>query len=90
MTSTSSSHLLKLPELCYTTLPSNQGQVIAIRRGEPGYYPIVTALTAEELNGDANITAAQISAMLAGSLFGWDVPGADPERYTADGRFIVD
>jgi len=83
-------YLHRLPELCYTTLPSNPAQVIAIRRGVPGYYPIETALTAEELNGDADISAAQVSAMLAGSLFGWEVPGADPERYTVDGRFIVD
>lgn len=50
----------------------------AIHRGRKGYTP-VPALTDEMVpRFNAGITEAQIEAMLTGSMFGWDVPGADP------------
>lgn len=52
--------------------------IIAVQRGETGYFPIHTALTAAELNADAGVTDAQAEAMLAGSMFGWDVKAAFP------------
>ncbi len=57
------------------------GGVILIRRGEPGYQPVDTQLRADVLNAllDPVPTPLQIEAMLIGSMFGWDVPGANPE-----------
>jgi len=53
--------------------------VIALKRGEPGYYPVHGRLTAEELNALEGVTPAQREAMLTGSMFGWHLKGADPK-----------
>ena len=57
------------------------GDVILMRRGEPGYQPVDTQLRADVLNAllDPVPTPLQIEAMLIGSMFGWAVPGANPE-----------
>jgi hypothetical protein len=49
--------------------------VIGVRRGESGYYPIFTRLTADELNAQHGVTPVQRVAMHNGSLFGWEAPG---------------
>ena len=79
--------LQKLPPLCYATLPST-GEVILIRRGESGYYPVTSHLTPTQLNTclGTKPTATQVEAMLAGSMFGWEVPGADPDIVAARRR----
>jgi len=84
-----------LPETCYSTLPST-GELIIIKRGERGYYKTdyptgdkeETRFLADERNGILEVTKAQEAAMLAGSMFGWDVPAADPASYDADGNPI--
>ena len=43
---------------------------------------------AEELNRKAGITKAQAEAMKCGSLFGWNVKGADPKNYDKNGCLI--
>lgn len=84
-----------LPETCYGVLQSNR-DVIIIKRGESGYYKTdiqakdreeALAIVAE-LNEKAGVTKAQAEAMLAGSMFGWNVPGADPASYDKDGNLI--
>lgn len=70
--------LKKLPEMCLTRSKTT-GAVIAIRRGEIGFYPIQTRLTPEEFNQHRGISPEQVEAMENGSLLGWDVPGADPD-----------
>jgi hypothetical protein len=82
-----------LPEHCYTVLPSS-GQLIEVRRGETGYYPCAYStgdraynkVLADYFNAHEGITKAQAAAMLTGSLFGWDTPGADPSQYDLDGE----
>lgn len=54
-------------------------QIIAIKRGEAGFYPIYSSLSADELNTAEGVDEAQREAMLAGSMFGWHLKGADPE-----------
>lgn len=70
--------LKKLPEMCLTRSKTT-GTVIAIRRGEIGFYPIQTRLTPEEFNQRRGISPDQVEAMENGSLLGWEVPAADPD-----------
>lgn len=81
-----------LPEHCYAVLPSS-GQLIEVRRGEKGYYPCAYStgdreynkVLANQFNAHEGISKAQAEAMLAGSMFGWNVPAADPACYDAEG-----
>jgi hypothetical protein len=70
--------LKKLPEVCLTRSKLT-GSVIAIRRGELGHYPIDTHVTPEDFNARRGITPDQVQAMENGSVFGWEIPGADPD-----------
>jgi hypothetical protein len=76
----------ELPEICYST-HSITGQVILIKRNESGYYPVDTILSADDLNKIAGVDKGQVEAMLVGSMFGFNVPGANPEYYNEDGEF---
>lgn len=77
-----------IPEMCFSILPGT-GELICIKRGESGYYPSDWNTPDKERNieiaDDANeslgVTPAQRQAMEVGSMFGWDVPGADPRNY---------
>ena len=40
----------------------------------------------DEYNGKLGVTKAQEEAMKTGSMFGWNVPGADPKNYDMDGK----
>lgn len=81
-----------LPEHCYAVLPGS-GQLIEVRRGEKGYYPCAYSTSDREynkvlanyFNAHEGISKAQAAAMLAGSMFGWNVPAADPACYDAEG-----
>ena len=42
----------------------------------------------DEYNAQINVTKAQAAAMLAGSLFGWETPAADPKNYDGQGQPI--
>jgi len=83
-----------LPDACFSTLPTT-GELILLKRGVDGYFPCQTdkwrGMTgreeADERNGRLGVGMAQESAMLAGSMFGWDAPGADLRNYGKDGFF---
>lgn len=82
-----------LPDVCYSVLPST-GELISISRYEKGYSrcdgskpnPEGNRFFADTSNKIFGITRAQEAAMLAGSMFGWDVPAAKPWKYDKDGK----
>ena len=84
-----------LPETCFSVLPSS-GQLIIIRCGEHGYYPSEWDTGSREENREIasshnarrGITDIQEAAMLAGSMFGWDTPGANPQWYLDNAKYV--
>lgn len=76
-----------LPELAYVDNTDcryhKDAQVIGIKRGEMGFHPIYVRATADELNAGEGVTPEQREAMLWGSMFGWETPGADPKSVVA-------
>lgn len=84
-----------LPETCYATLPST-GDVIIIKHGESGYYRSEYSTEdkafnrefANDRNANLGVSKAQVEAMLAGSMYGWDVPAADPKSYNENGVLL--
>ena len=84
-----------LPEQCYGTL-LDTGKIVIYKRGETGYYktdiPYTTKEDAralvDEHNARGGVSKAQEAAMAAGSMFGFDVPAADPANYDENGQPI--
>lgn len=70
--------LQKLPPVCLTRSKVSRA-VIAIRRGELGYYLVEAQLSPEEFNQRHGITQEQVAAMENGAVHGWEVPEADPD-----------
>lgn len=71
---------LKLPDMCVTRLNTTK-EVIAIKFGVSGYYPMPYVRDPDKWNREHGITPAQVEAMEAGSMMGWEVPGANPDNY---------
>lgn len=84
-----------LPEVCYSILPST-GDVIIIKHSESGYYRCEYSTEdkafnrefANDRNAKLGVSKAQVEAMLAGSMYGWDVPAADPKSYDKNGTLL--
>ena len=83
-----------LPGTCFSVLPST-GELIILAHGETGYTHSgmgIEGKTIQEAADIANdtigVTKAEEAAMLAGSLFGWEIPAADPRNYNEDGAPI--
>ncbi len=84
-----------LPDKCYNVLP-NSDEIIIVRKGESGYYHTDkyghdrahAQAIVDECNAQLNVTKAQAAAMLAGSMFGWHIPAADPKDYDDQGKPI--
>ncbi len=83
-----------LPKKCFAALEAT-GEIVIVQRGVKGYTPTnqrpegrTGQEGADALNAQIGVCKAQSAAMLAGSLFGWTCPGADPANYDAQGRPI--
>lgn len=83
-----------LPEKCFS-VSEYSDDLIQITKGESGYsiaHRELGALTpreaADRLNRELGVTKAQEQAMVAGSMFGWAMPAADPKNYDTAGRAI--
>jgi hypothetical protein len=77
-----------LPERSYAYHPTT-GATIMVKRGEKGFYAVTTDVKPEILNKVRGVTLQQAAAMLAGSMFGWDVPLADPDQFTEADAVIM-
>ena len=77
-----------LSERSYAYHPTT-GATIMVKRGEKGFYAVTTDTKPELLNKVRGVTLQQAAAMLAGSMFGWDVPLADPAAFTEADAVIM-
>lgn len=78
-----------LPVRCYGYMPSDPNAVTLVERGMHGYSPYKSTggrAEAIRLNEAVGVTVPQMEAMVAGSLFGFHVPAANPAIYDADGK----
>ena len=75
-----------LPAECFVRLETD-GSLARIVRGERGYYSCSGGYTKPELvdrlNEELGVSPVQREAMLMGSMWGWEVPGADPAAWPA-------
>lgn len=84
-----------LPEFCFSCNPCSE-TLIRIVKGENGYHegggtvkPGKEAREkADSLNSVLGVTKAQEMAMVAGSMFGWDSPLADPANRIEYGSML--
>lgn len=81
-----------LPPKCFSTLAAS-GELIEIDRYQKGYTPKSTPFTPEDCRAFADrwnerhgVTKAQEAAMVAGSMFGWHTPAAQPKNYDEAGK----
>ena len=81
------SNLEKLPEMCVILHPTENYPVI-LKRGEVGYWPapgiFKSKKAVDKYNEDHHVTPQQLRAMEVGSMFGFHVPGADPDLWVKD------
>ena len=86
---------VSLPDTCHSVLPSS-GELIVIKRGESGYFRSEFSaddeqqnrIFADDRNAKQGVSKAQEAAMLAGSMFGWHTPAANPKNYNDRGEAI--
>jgi hypothetical protein len=75
--------LPRLPALCATRI-AETGEAVILRAGATGYWRstrINTEADIHTFNEMTGATPASVLAMLHGSRYGWDSPGADPDRW---------
>ena len=85
----------ELPDTCLSVLAST-GQLIIIKKGEHGYYPTdwdtgdraENREIADTHNKRRGISDIQETAMIAGSMFGWTLPGASPQWYLNNAKYV--
>lgn len=74
--------------VCAVVHPARQTPVM-VKCPDKGYWevdPKYDGRTADEINSALGVTDAEREAAYVGSLFGWDVPGADPKLYETTTR----
>ena len=84
-----------LPEQCYVFVES-VNDIGIVNKGESGYtrsdgtttLKKVNQAVVDTCNESEGVTKAQAAAMLAGSMFGWATPAADPSNYDEQGMAI--
>lgn len=73
---------INLPDYCFAQNVLNKGEIIIIKSNEEDcYHPTGKTGNAMEYNKAIGVTKNQMKAMIVGSMYGWDVPGANPMFY---------
>lgn len=67
----------RLPKVAAILTPL--GEVALVKRGHEGYWP-APGYSVDHFNNQMGVTDAQRSAMFHASMFGYDVPLADPDH----------
>lgn len=83
---------------CYTLTPASLIQLHRLTGKHEPEGPMLDYLQrkdhnkvlARKFNEVFKVTEAQREAMEAGSMFGWGVPGANPDNYNEDGTICKD
>lgn len=82
-------NMAKLPDLCYS-VHIESGDTVVLKKGEKGFYDTGYGAqgdaVVDRLNERLGVTRQQRAAMELGSLVGFHAPGADPDRYDANGK----
>lgn len=75
---------IRVPAKWCVTVNRATGEYIAVYEGESGYYQtrIYDADHAREVNKQLGITEEERLALEAGSMFGWDAPGAKADNHS--------
>ena len=76
--------------------PGGGAEMEGGEEGEDGYFPSdlpnsgkeENRRVVDERNREGGVSKAQEAAMSAGSMFGWDVPAADPRSYDENGVLL--
>ena len=84
-----------LPDRCYVYL-ATENAICIVQKGEHGYYKTDLVPESREegkqiadgYNHNLGIPKRQAAAMVAGSMFGWETPAADPNSYDENGNAI--
>ena len=83
-----------LPEKCFS-ISEYSNELIEVTKGYSGYSHAEKELgsltpreAADRLNHELGVTKEQEQAMVAGSMFGWATPAADPAHYDKNGNAI--
>ena len=84
-----------LPDHCFS-VSEETGEMIILKKGESGYCnsdlksndKALAKVIANRNNSELGVTDTQVKCMIAGSMFGWDTPAADPKNYDIDGKLI--
>jgi hypothetical protein len=83
LSSTQTKEQIMEQRIAFVNQPSS-GEIVVVKEGEKGYYETLEPMTqdhADVLNERLGVDEQMKQAMLVGSMFGWDVPGALPEIY---------
>lgn len=83
----------KLPCISYAVNPGNERQVTMLKRGVMGFWEVgvfpseqIAKEKVDFLNKRLKVSGEQAEAMLNGSMFGFHVPGADPDNCRKEGH----
>lgn len=76
-----------LPEMC-AAIPTEGDHPVVIVRGVDGFATLPADHTLDTFNALFQVTIQQAKAMVFGSLFGWDKPGANPAAWDENGNLL--